>query len=155
MIRKYTEEQLKEVVKASRSIRQVLNQLGLAEAGGNYSTVKSKIAELHLNTNHFLGRGWKRGNSKPVFQAKSLKDILVASSSYQSYKLKCRLIEEGLKKEQCERCKNVLWNGEKIPLELHHINGNGRDNRLENLLLLCPNCHAQTKTYRAKNSRKV
>jgi hypothetical protein len=80
----------------------------------------------------------------------------VANSSYQSYKLKRRLREEGLKKEQCERCMNVLWNGEKIPLELHHINGNGRDNRLENLLLLCPNCHAQTKTYREKNStRKV
>lgn len=111
---------------------------------------------MNLETDHFLGRGWKRGKSVPVFQAMPLKDILVADSSYQSYKLKRKLIESGVKEERCERCQNTLWNGDKIPLELHHINGNRKDHRLENLLLLCPNCHAQTKTYRAKNStRKV
>ena len=98
-MRKYTEVQLREAVKTSRSIRQVLKKLGLAEAGGNYSTDKNKIAALNLNTDHFLGRGWKRGSSIPVFQPKPLEEILVANSSYQSYKLKRRLIEEGLKKE--------------------------------------------------------
>jgi RNase P subunit RPR2 len=153
-MKKYTEEQLREATKSSRSVRQVLKKLGLAEAGGNYSTIKNKIAEFGLDTTHFLGRGWKRGQSIPVFQPKPLKEILVENSSYQSYKLKRRLIEEGLKKEQCEHCKNTMWNGKKIPLELHHCNGNAKDNRLKNLVLLCPNCHAQTQTYRAKNSTK-
>ncbi len=155
-MRKYTEEQFREAIKASTSIRQVLKKLGLAEAGGNYSTIKNNITELNLDADHFLGRGWKKGSSVPVFQPKPLQKILVEDSSYQSYKLKRRFIENDLKKERCERCGNETWNGEKIPLELHHINGHKRDNRLENLLLLCPNCHAQTKTYRAKNSnRKV
>lgn len=154
-MRKFTEMQLCDAVKSSRSIRQVLKKLGLIEAGGNYSTVKNRITELHLNTSHFLGKRWKRGNSIPVFQAKPLRDILVENSSYQSYKLKNKLIQEGLKQELCEQCRNLFWNGVKIPVELHHINGDRRDKRLENLQLLCPNCHAQTETYRAKNTRKV
>jgi RNase P subunit RPR2 len=154
-MRKYTERQLRDAVKTSRSVRQVLKKLGLAEAGGNYSTVQKKIDELVLDNSHFLGKGWKRGQSSPIFQAKPLEEILVSNSSYQSYKLKQRLIKEHVKEERCERCQRTLWNGENIPLELHHKNGNRKDHRLDNLEFLCPNCHAQTETYRAKNSRKV
>ena len=45
----------------------------------------------------------------------------------------------------------VTWNGQTIPLELHHVNGNNKDNSLENLQLLCPNCHALTSNYRNRN----
>ena len=48
----------------------------------------------------------------------------------------------------CEKCGLRSWNDEIIPLELHHINGNNKDNSLSNLLLLCPNCHALTDNYR-------
>ena len=51
----------------------------------------------------------------------------------------------------CEECGLAVWNGRPIPLELDHVNGRYTDNRLENLRILCPNCHAQTPTYRAKN----
>ena len=154
-MRKYTEQRLRDAVKTSTSIRQVLKKLGLAEAGGNYATIQEKIREYALDTSHFLGKRWKKGSAKPVFQSKPLQEILIKSSSYQSFKLKIRLIEEGIKEEQCERCRRFFWNGEKIPLELHHKNGDRRDNRIENLEILCPNCHAQTETYRAKNSGKV
>ena len=88
------------------------------------------------------------------FEGKKIEEILVENSTYQSYKLKKRLIAEGIKKSVCESCGQSEWLEQPIPLELHHINGNNSDNRLENLRLLCPNCHALTDSYRGKNKRK-
>ena len=65
--------------------------------------------------------------------------------------LKARLIREGVKDARCESCNGTQWEGEPIPLELDHVNGKRDDNRLENLRLICPNCHAQTPTYRGRN----
>lgn len=72
----------------------------------------------------------------------------------QSNKLRRKLLREGLKEHRCERCKNTMWNGTKIPLEVHHKDGDKSHNTIDNLELLCPNCHAQTDTYRGKNIKK-
>ena len=71
---------------------------------------------------------------------------------YGSTKLKKRLIEAGLKEWKCEQegCGITNWLGQEITLELDHINGNNSDHRIENLRILCPNCHSQTPTYRSK-----
>lgn len=151
---KYTIEQLEIAVKDSNSIRQVLKLLGLKEAGGNYSTVSKRLHAFKINTSHFNGKGWRKGSDTPVVQPFKLKDILVKDSSYQSYKLKKRLISEGLKLECCENCGLSEWLGRIIPTELHHSNGNKKDNRLENLQILCPNCHSFTENYRGKSLRK-
>jgi 5-methylcytosine-specific restriction endonuclease McrA len=71
-----------------------------------------------------------------------------------SYKLKNRLIKEGIFNAICSSCKLDEWLGKPIALELDHINGNSSNNNLDNLRLLCPNCHAQTDTYRGKNIGK-
>jgi hypothetical protein len=152
---KYTIDELKKAIKNSYSIRQLLKQLGLAEAGGNYKTIKNKIEEFNLDVSHFHGQGWRRGSKYPVVPAKPTKDLLVKNSHYQSFKLKNRLFKEKLKEYKCENCKLTSWENEIIPLELHHINGVSTDNRLINLSVLCPNCHALTKNYRAKNIKKV
>ena len=61
------------------------------------------------------------------------------------------MFNEGLKERKCECCGNTEWMGKPIALELHHLDGDNTNNKLENLQILCPNCHAQTTTYRGLN----
>jgi predicted nucleic acid-binding Zn ribbon protein len=56
---------------------------------------------------------------------------------------------------RCFGCRRTVWQGQPIPIELDHIDGNSDNNAEENLRLLCPNCHAQTPTYKSKNRGKA
>ena len=150
MSSKYTNEQFIEAVKTSTSVRQVLSKIGVKEAGGNYKVAKDKIKRLNLDTSHFTGMGWLKGQTHK-HTTKPIEYYLTEDSYHQSYKLKLRLLAEGIKQHKCEECGIIEWRGKPTPIELDHINGNNRDNRLENLRLLCPNCHAQTDTYRGRN----
>lgn len=78
-------------------------------------------------------------------------ELFVNPSNRQSNKIRRRLLYENLKEYRCERCKLTEWNGDPIPLELSHVDGNKFNNLLSNLELICPNCHAQTESYRGKN----
>lgn len=84
-----------------------------------------------------------------------LKELLTVGTHRGRYQLKMRLIKEGLKASRCERCGLVDWQGDRITLALHHVNGVRDDNRLENLQLLCPNCHSQTDTFAGRNPRRT
>jgi len=152
--RKWTVKELRSAVGKSKSVRQVIYKLGLVPAGGNYDHVQRYIKMYQLNTGHFTGRGWKsglRGIGKPFIP---LEKILVVNSDFQSYKLKSRLFKEGLKRRECEECgwAKLSIDG-RIPVELDHINGNRKDNRLENLRVLCPNCHSLKSTHRGRNKK--
>jgi hypothetical protein len=68
--------------------------------------------------------------------------------------LKRLLIRSGLKTGKCERCGLGEWRGRPLSIALHHVNGRPRDNRLENLRLLCPNCHSQTENYGGRNRQR-
>ena len=89
---------------------------------------------------------WSVEKLKTALEQKTL-------SCMQSFKLKNLLIKFGFKQHLCECCKLKEWNNKPIPLELHHKDGNKYNNTLSNLILLCPNCHAQTDSYRAKNKQ--
>jgi Zn finger protein HypA/HybF involved in hydrogenase expression len=69
--------------------------------------------------------------------------------------VKRRLIRLGLKENRCEICRISEWRGAPLSLALHHVNGDGDDNRLENLQLLCPNCHSQTDNFAGRNVRRI
>ncbi|MDP1845969.1 MAG: HNH endonuclease [Candidatus Moranbacteria bacterium] len=153
--RSWTEQQLRQAVKVSKSFRQVLRELNLKMAGGNYAQLKKYLKFYKVDTKHFTGQGWNkglRGIGKPLIK---LEDILVRNSDFQSFKLKKRLFAEKIKSQQCEMCG---WNKRskdgRLPLELDHINGESSDNRLENLRVLCPNCHSLQPTHRGRNRKK-
>mgnify|MGYP000129391452 CR=1 FL=1 len=152
--RKYTDNQFIDAVRLSTSYRQVLSKLGLKEAGGNYSVLKKRIQELGLDTSHMKGQSHLKGKTHE-YNKKPIDYYLKENSHIQSFKLKNRLLDEGLKKHKCEICGITEWMGKPAPIELDHINGKNTDNRIENLRILCPNCHAQTDTYRGKNKKFV
>jgi DNA-binding CsgD family transcriptional regulator/5-methylcytosine-specific restriction endonuclease McrA len=86
--------------------------------------------------------------------ATPIAELCVAGTYRGRHNLKLRLLGAGLKDECCERCRRTTWRGEPLNLALHHINGDRLDNRLENLELLCPNCHSQTATYSGRNGHR-
>lgn len=125
----------------------------------------SKLCHMAYNT--FIRRAKKLGIYKPNQGGIGIdkkqrndhidtKDILSGNyPQYQTYKLKLRLINEGYIEDKCSICG---WDKKPIdskytPCELDHINGNPRDHRLENLRLICPNCHSLTPTYRFRRGK--
>lgn len=148
---RYSDEQLIEAIQTSFSFAQTLRKLGLRPAGGNYATLKRRISDLQVNISHFRGKGWSRKSTIQRTRRRDLKDILKDGTNYRSSLLRHRLIDEGIFQHKCVSCENTTWMDKAIPLELDHINGNRHDNRIENLRLLCPNCHALTATYRGRN----
>lgn len=155
---KYTKELLEPIVKKCGSIRQVILKLGLVGAGGNYDNIKNKIKEFNLSISHFHGQLWNKGiTGTTILTIEDIREKLILNSTSKTgnpistHKLKKQLLHFKIKDPICENCLNSQWIQFQIPLELHHVNGNKFDNRIENLQLLCPNCHALTENYRGKN----
>jgi 5-methylcytosine-specific restriction endonuclease McrA len=98
----------------------------------------------------------KRGEIVPRPTAMPIEELLVADRPQTSRThLKQRLVKEGLKDNRCERCGLTSWLGGPLSMQLHHINGDGKDNRFENIQFLCANCHSQTGTYGGRNGHRA
>jgi HNH endonuclease len=148
-LHKYSLTQLQHAIINSSSLRQVLIKLNVTPYGGNYDVLKKAIKHFELNISHFNGQAWNKGKKLPAKYC--LNDYLQNKAPIQSFKLKQRLLDQQVLEAVCVGCDNDRWLDGPIPLELDHINGDNKDNRLENLRLLCPNCHALTPTYRGRN----
>ena len=150
MKRQYTQEDVIVAVAENKSIAGVLRQLNLRPIGGNYKTIHHLIKEFGLDTSHFTGQGWNVGLGFKPKQSIADNEIFIEESDYRcSWRLRERYIKAtGF--HYCEECHLSEWQGQPIPLEIHHVNGKNTDNRMENLKLLCPNCHALTNNYRGR-----
>lgn len=97
----------------------------------------------------------RRGDVVPRPHKMPIESLLVVGRAQTNRShLKRRLIDAGLKQDRCERCGLDEWMGERLTTELHHVNGDGADNRLENLQLLCGNCHSQTHNWGGKGVKR-
>ena len=155
-------ESFSEIVKTSNSLAEMIRKCGL-KASGNYKTLKSRIEKENLSINHIsLGLDCNKGRKWNVDPKNKLplEEILVEKSTYLGggRNLKIRLLSEKLLQNSCYGFKcnvTTTWNDSPITLQLDHINGVSDDNRIENLRLLCPNCHSQTPTFGGRNAKKM
>ncbi len=155
-IRELTVEQLAPAVRSATSYAQVLAQLGLPEDGRPLVVISEHIRALDIDTSHFTGRAWNRGATaatNPSLKRAGQETatphelVFIANSSYlKSVGVVRRLLELGWT-YACNECGISSWCGRELTLQLEHVNGINNDHRLENLRLLCPNCHSQTETY--------
>jgi len=153
--RRWTDDQLKAAVASSRSNAGVIRALGLIAAGGNYEQVLRRMRELEVDTAHFTGKGWNVGLAFDPRPHVPLDEVLVAARWTSSHGLKKRLFAARIKQPRCEMCGWAEQASDgRVPVELDHINGDKADNRLENLRILCPNCHALQPTHRGLNKKR-
>ena len=123
-----------------------------AVIGIQFSTFKRRALKLECYKTNQSGKGI----NKKFAHRYELDDIIDGKHpQYQSNKLRQRLLKDGLKNNLCELCKIEEWLDKPIKLELHHIDGNKNNNSLDNIQLLCPNCHSFTDNYRGKNIKKM
>lgn len=140
-----TDEEFIEICNNADSMAAASSIMGI-----HFNTLKRKALLLGCYNTNQGSKGckkeWISDRSIPV------NEILEGlHPQYQTYKLKQKLYKAGIKQNKCEICNIDKWNGKEIECELDHKNGNSKDHRLENLRIICPNCHSQTNTFRAKN----
>jgi Winged helix-turn-helix DNA-binding len=106
----------------------------------------------------FSSHAWydaiRRGAIVPRPVPRPIEELLVAGRRTSRAHIKRRLLKEGLKENRCEKCGITEWMGRPLSMQLHHKNGDGRDNRIENIEFLCGNCHSQTDTYGGRNGHR-
>ena len=126
-------EEILEWIEQNRSKAYMCRQLNCKP-----ETLESYLTKMGIVYKGNRGSKGQQKNTNYKSAEEYLKNDCIKSS-----KLKEKLIKDGIKEAKCEICGLTEWNGKPIPLELHHKNGDHYDNEIENLQILCPNCHAQ------------
>jgi Zn finger protein HypA/HybF involved in hydrogenase expression len=153
--RRYTDQEFTTAVKNSFSMAQTLRAIGLQATGANYKLARLRIKKLGVDNSHWTGQHWMKGKTHNRTVSIPLEKILVENSDYLwNDLLKKRLVKEKILEYKCYECKLTEWRDKPISLQLEHKNGNNTDNRVDNLTLLCPNCHSQTKTFAGRNQKR-
>lgn len=153
MRHKFSDDDFIDAIKSSFSISGTLIKLGLSPTGGGYKSFHIRVKNLNIDTSHFTGEAHLKGKTHSWSPRITLDELLVINSNKAFHSsFKQRLINENLLINHCYKCGlKDFWNDEPIVLQIDHINGDHFDHRIENLRLLCPNCHSQTATFCSKN----
>ena len=145
-------ERMIEAVASSYSIRECLEKLGCPSGHGNYPTFYKYKRLYNIDTSHFTKREIKniknKGEYRPIADYENENPASIKGSVF----LK-KLVKEGYKEYRCEKCGITEWNGEELKLQLHHLDGNHYNWNVDNLQVLCPNCHSQTDNFCGKATR--
>lgn len=163
-LRRYDKEWLEKLCAESYSLAEVLKKAGRRQSGGNQETLKKKILEFNIDISHFTGMLWSKGKTAKnnaslrkmgiTHECRSEQEVLCLNSKVSQSCLRKYIIRHQSIPYICQCCScDGNWYGKQISLELDHINGNNKDNRIENLRWLCPNCHSATPTYCRKKDR--
>lgn len=135
-------EKIKKAVEESVNFTEVLDKIGVPRQGNNSKTLRNILDNNNISYSHFTGRA-----RSYVTNYVNVSEYLNGNKKIKSSKLKEKLLKENLIENRCAICNITEWQGKSITLQLHHIDGNPNNNNLENLQLLCPNCHSQTDNY--------
>lgn len=149
MKNKIIDEEIIEIATKSQTMA-----LAARRCGMGYKSFIRHAKRLGVYKPNQAGKGVKEDYKRK--NTINLNEILAGKyPQYSTYKLKIRLIKEGIKEDKCEKCgwNEKLENYEFTPCELHHIDGNSKNHLLSNLIILCPNCHSLTKSYRFRRGK--
>lgn len=142
----FTEAELRQIVKESNSYREVLRKLGYTTTGGNNNkTLQKRLEYYQIDISHFK-------TVKPL--KRTFENIFCENSTATQSVVKRWFIQGEYTEYKCAICGLTSWQNKELKLQLDHINGNNKDNRLNNLRWLCPNCHSQTDTFCGKQLKK-
>ena len=155
---RYTEDEAREAIAASRTYAEALRRLGMCHTGGAHKIIKKYAEEIwripvdHFDSDAVCNEALERARRSP----RPLSELLVEGLFVNRMDLKERLYREGLKQPVCELCgQGEIWRGTRISLILDHVNGVRDDNRLENLRIVCPNCAATLDTHCGRNGARL
>lgn len=151
--KKYSKEELQEAVRDSCTWAEVCRKIGVKPATGSRTHLKSRVVKEGIDFSHFKGKHFKKG-AILLAERVPLEIYLNNEKPIKSHTLRVRLIQEGYKECKCEKCGLSEWLGEAAPLELDHIDSNHWNNNLNNLQIVCPNCHAILTRARRHNRHK-
>ena len=150
-------EILKTIVKESLNVYDVMRKMNFPISGSLHKRITLSIKDNNIDISHFTGATWNKNGTRHTdsrIKATSKNEIFKEHSVVSTKTVRRYLETLSEFEHKCVICNNTEWNNEKIPLEVDHINGNNRDNRLENLRFICLNCHAQTHSFRGRNINK-